>query len=108
MASAETRNIKTLLTLYEEVQQADHMILHSLRVVCSDLFEKIIKPKMWIKEDQETVILSVDEFNKIRRVFACISFEANALNQLDNMIDYYMKEKEKNEKIIQMLKLDND
>lgn len=103
MESAEIKNLKTKLKLYEEVGTANHMILYNIQIAAGVMIRKVIEPKMFFKKGQETVELTTDEFTKIRVLLAQISID-NELEKLgDGTVGKYLSEKNEKLRIIAML-----
>ena len=103
MKNPEIKNLETKLKLYEEVQNADNMILNHIQNACGLVLSQIIKPKMFFKEGQETVKLTADEFTQIRVLLARISLNDYMKEIGSGMVKEYLNEKREKLRIIGML-----
>jgi hypothetical protein len=102
MTDLEIKNINAQLTLHKEIKAAENMILYYICSDASKLLNEVIKPKMWLKDNQKTVELTTDEFNQIRQFISRL--DQKGLKELGNgHVEKYIDEKEVKSKILNML-----
>ncbi len=104
MTDVEIKSLKTQLTLCESIMDADKMIIYTIQDTTKAIFEKIIKPKIYRKDNDAIVEFTIEEFNELRvQLTNLISDEG--LKELNSWIDKrYISPKQENKKILSMLK----
>jgi len=103
MKSSEVKNLKTKLKLYEEVHSAESSILYNIQNEAGMALKKVIEPKMFFKDGQETVELTAEEFTQIRLVLARISLNDGLKELGHGLVERYLNEKSEKLRIIGML-----
>jgi len=103
MTVMEEKSLKAQIELLKGIKDADSMILHTVQSTASQILNDIIKPKMYTKEGQTTVELTVEDFTKIRVAFARLSSEEGFCEMNTWIKEKYIEPKKEKEKILSML-----
>lgn len=103
MTEIELKSIKAQIDLLKGIKEADNMILHTVQSTASQILNDVIKPKMYTKEGQTTVELTVEEFTKIRVALSQLSSE-EGFGQMNGWIkEKYIEPKKEKHRILSML-----
>lgn len=99
----EEKSLKVQIQLLIGIKDADNMILHIVQSTASQILNDVVKPKIYTKEGQTTVELTLEEFAKIRVCLAQLSSE-EGFSQMNAWIkEKYIEPKKEKEKILKML-----
>jgi len=103
MKDAEEKILKAQVVLYQEIQEADHMILYEFMFAVKKLHE-IINSKTYPSEG-ETVEFTAEEFNKLRYGLQHLSSETECSAEFHSWAEsQYIQPKKDKLKILQMLR----
>lgn len=104
MTEIEIKSLKTQIELYKGIVDCDRMILHTVQSTASNVFEDIIRPKMYIKDGQETVELTIEEFKGIRNTLMKLSSNEGFAQMNSYIKSQYIEPKNEKQRILSMLK----
>ena len=104
MDKSEEKNLKTQLILCNEIREIDKMILFEVQLSAQDVLSNIIAPKVYMKSDQETVELTVEEFTKLRLLLARLSSDKGLLELNSHMKEKYIEPKKEKVRILDLLR----
>lgn len=103
MTEMEEKSLKAQIELLKGIKEADSMILHIVQSTASQILNDVVKPKMYTKEGQTTVELTIEEFAKIRVALAQLSTD-DGFCQMNSWIkEKYIDPKKEKQKILSML-----
>lgn len=103
MTEMEEKSLKAQIELLKGIKDADNMILHTVQSTASRILNDVVKPKMYTKEGQTTVELTVEEFAKIRVCLAQLSTDEGFCQMNGWIKEKYIEPKKEKQKILSML-----
>lgn len=104
MTEMEEKSFKTQIELYKNINEYDNMIIHTVHDVAARLFDKIVQPKIFMKEGQTNVEFSPEEFMQLKLALIHLSSD-EGFNELDESIrERYISPKKEKLKILRMLR----
>lgn len=103
MTEIEEKSLKTQLTLCKEIRECDNMIIHLINDKAKTTYKKVVESKSYIKEGQENVEFTIDEFNQIKDTLQQI-MNKDGMCKINSWIkEQYILPKEEKLKILSML-----
>lgn len=103
MTEMEEKSLKAQIELYKGIRDADNMILHTVQSTASQILNNVVKPKMYTKDGQTTVELTVEEFVKIRVALAQLSTDEGFCQMNAWIKEKYIEPKKEKQKILSIL-----
>lgn len=104
MKDSEEKILKAQVALYADITTADNMIKYHMNNAIGKIFKEIIEPKMYLEEGQTTVVLTKEEFNKLRASLQNLSKPDTMHREFDAWAEsMYITPREEKMKIINLL-----
>lgn len=103
MTAMEEKSLLAQIQLLKDIKDADSMIIYTVQSTASQVLNEVIKPKMYTKDGQTTVELTVEEFTKIRVALARLSSD-EGFGEMNGWIkEKHIEPKKEKQKILSML-----
>jgi hypothetical protein len=103
MTEIEEKSLKAQLSLLKEIRAIDNMIIYTVQSTAAAALKKLIEPKMFLKDKQEKVEFTFEEFAELKLELTKLASD-DGFKELNAWIekDYLMPKIEK-AKILGML-----
>lgn len=105
MKTSDEKISMAQITLYEDILSADNIIKYQMNCAVNKILKELVESKYPIKDGQETVEFTVEEFNKLWSVLNNLSKSETMHKEFDSWVNSdYIKPREEKIKILHILK----